>query len=164
MGDAMVRLGAVPTSFDSTEVYSGMERGTIDAVSLPITVSFAAFRIYEVSKWLTTNLALGTTSAALFGNAEAIEKLPPQYRALLDEAREAGYEAYRKGYGEEDKKNYPLFKARGIQLVEYSEAELAEIRRIAAEPVWEEWVRQQEAAGRPGRAILDIALKAAKPQ
>lgn len=161
MGDAMRRLGAVPTSFDSTEVYSGMERGTVDGVALPTTVSFGAFRIYEVAKWLTVNLALGTTTAGLLANTEALNKLPPQYRALIDEAREAGYEDYRKGYDEVDKKNWPIFKAKGIQTIKYTDEQLAEIRKTAAEPVWEEWVKTQEAAGRPGREILDIVLKTA---
>jgi TRAP-type C4-dicarboxylate transport system substrate-binding protein len=162
MGEALKPLGVVPTSMDPTETYTAIERGTVDGIGLPSTTSFAAFRIYEVSKWLTVNMTLAVGSAPLMVNTEALNQLPPQYRTLLNEARTAAYADFQKGYAEVDQKNFPLFKQKGIQFIKYTDQQLAELHRRAAEPVWEAWVKEVSAAGLPGREILDVVLKAAK--
>jgi TRAP-type C4-dicarboxylate transport system substrate-binding protein len=162
MGDGMRRIGAVPTSTDATEVYTSMERGTIDAAGFPGTVSFVSFRVFEVAKWVTKGFALGSGEGPLLINADALAKLPPQYAKLIDEAREVAYENYRKGYQIEDDKNYPMFKGRGIQVISYTDAEMAQFRKEAGEPVWNDWVARQTAAGLPARELLDIVLTTMK--
>ena len=157
-GEALYRLGAIPTSGDSTEAYTSLERGVIDGVAFPSTVSFASFRIFEIANWMTENLSVGAGSGPLIVNTEALEKLPPQYRALLEEVRTAGYADYRRGYKETDDKNIPMFKARGIQFIRYDEAALAEFRKLGGEPVWNDWATKVEAQGLPGREVLQLVL------
>jgi TRAP-type C4-dicarboxylate transport system substrate-binding protein len=161
LGEAMRRIGAVPTSMESTEVYTSLERGTIDAAALPSTVSFAAFRIQEVTKWITENLELGSGAGPLIANAEALAKLPPQYAALLDEMRTAAYADFKTQFKETDEKNLPAWKAKGIQFIRYDEATLARFRDEAGKPVWDEWIARQTAAGLPARELLDLVVKTA---
>ncbi|MEK9776561.1 MAG: hypothetical protein VW339_10555 [Quisquiliibacterium sp.] len=54
---AVKNLGAVPTSVPAPEVYTGLERGVFSAVAFPFTYAFASYKIDEISKWYTTNLA-----------------------------------------------------------------------------------------------------------
>ena len=157
-GDALARLGAVPTSGDSTEAYTSLERGVIDGVAFPSTVSFASFKIYEIASWMTENLAVGAGSGPLLVNSEAIAQLPPQYAALLEEVRAAGYDDFRRGYKEVDDKNIPMFKARGMRFIRYDEGDLAEFRKLGGEPVWNDWVTKMAAQGLPARELLDLVL------
>lgn len=159
-GDALSRLGVVPTSGDATEAWTSLERGVIDGVAFPSTVSFASFRIYEIASWMTENLAVGAGSGPLIVNSDALAKLPPQYQALLEEVRSAGYEDFRHGYKEVDEKNVPMFKARGIKFIRYDDATAAEFRRLGGEPVWNDWVAKTTAQGLPGRELLDLVLNA----
>ena len=162
LGDAMRRLGAVPTSVDATEVYTSLERGVVDAVSFPGFYAHASFKVYEVGKWYTENLALGTLGCPVALNADAWKALPDQYKALVDEAKPLVYAALKAAYKEGDEKALALFRQKGLVALQYSEADLAEFRRVAAEPVWEEWIKTREPQGVPARELLQLIQRAAK--
>ncbi len=52
---AMEKLGATRTTVPATEVYTLLERGTVDAVSFPFTYAHAAYKVHEVADWYTGN-------------------------------------------------------------------------------------------------------------
>ena len=52
IGAAMKKIGAIPTSVDATEVYTSLERGTVDAAAFPAT--------YATSPTAPTRWASGT--------------------------------------------------------------------------------------------------------
>jgi TRAP-type mannitol/chloroaromatic compound transport system substrate-binding protein len=162
MGDAMKKLGAIPTSVPATEVYTALERGTVDAVSFPATYAHASFRTYEIGDWYTANLAPGTVGCPTLMALDAYEKLPPQYKKLLDEAKPLGYKALMTAYKEADDVNIPLFKKSGLKFITYSDKELERFRKIGAEPVWEQWVKTNTAKGVPAQELLDLILDTAK--
>ena len=162
IGEAMKRLGAIPTSVDATEVYTSLERGVIDAASFPSTYAHGSYKTYELGKWFTENMSPGTQACPTLIGLDAWSKLPDQYRKLVDEAKPLGYAALKKAYAEADEKNLALFKRRNLTFVRYSDAELAEFRKMAAEPVWEEWVKLRELQGIPGRDLVNTILEAAK--
>ena len=162
IGDAMKRLGAVPTSMDSTEVYTALERGVVDAVSLPSPYAHAAFKLYEISKWYTDNLSPGTQACPTGINLDALKALPEQYRKLIDEAKPKAYAALKAAYKASEEKDIPLFRKRNLEFVHYSDADLAAFRKVAAQPVWDDWVQAREAQGIPGRELLNVILDAAK--
>lgn len=162
IGDAMKRLGAVPTSVDATEVYTAMERGTVDAASFPSTYSHGSYKTYEVGKWFTENMSPGTQACPALVNIDSYKRLPPQYQKLLADAKPVAAAALKKAYGDADDKFIPLFKQKKLTFVRFTDAELAQFRKIGAEPVWEEWVQKREAAGMPGRELLKLVLDTAK--
>ena len=158
----MRRLGAVPTSVDATEVYTSLERGVVDAVSFPGFYAHASFKVFEVGKWFTENVALGTLGCPLAINMTAWNALPDGYKAVLAEAKPVAYAALKAAYKEADAKALALFKQKGLTAIRYSEAELAQFRDVAAQPVWEDWVKAREAQGVPARELLNVILEAAK--
>lgn len=139
LGDAMKILGAVLSTVPATETYTGMERGTIDAVSLPYTYAHASYQLHTISNWFTNNMSPGTSECAAVINKDAYAALPPQYKKLLEEALPKGYKDQIDAYVEIDKKNLPMFKAK-LKEVLYSEAELKRFREVAGKPVWDKWV------------------------
>ena len=162
LGDAMKKLGSVPTSVDATEVYTSLERGVVDAVSFPGFYAHAAFKVFEVGKWYTENMAPGTLGCPMVLNVEAWQALPDAYKALVTEAKPLVYAALKAAYKEGDDKALVLFRQKGLTALRYSDADLAAFRRAAAEPVWEEWIKQREAQGVPARELLQLLLTAAK--
>ena len=160
IGDAMRKIGAVPTSVDATEVYSSLERGTVDAAAFPTTYAHQSYRTYEVGKWYTENMALGSVGCPTLVHVEKWAGLPPQYKKLLEEARDLGQAAVKKAYREADEKNIPLFKKK-LTFIKFSNDELAAFRKAGGTPVWEEWVQKREAQGIPGRELLNFLLKEA---
>ena len=161
-GAAMIRLGAIPTSMDATEVYTSLERGVVDAAAFPGTSSHAAYKTYELAKWFTDNIDIGVGASPIIINNEAWAALPDQYRKVLEEVPPLAYEAYKRTYKAADEKNIPLFKKRNIEFIHYSDQEMADFRKVAGEPVWQEWVSHRGGQGVPAREILDLVLSAAK--
>ena len=160
MGDAMRILGAVPTTVPAPEVYTALERGTMDAVSFA-PYAHGAFKTYEVAEWYTTNLRLGTPVCAIAINRDAWEALPPQYRTLLTDMKAEQYEVLKRGLEREDGKFLAIFEKR-LQPVTYSEDDRKAFVEKAGHPVWEQWVKEMEAKGLPGRELLDFVLAEAR--
>jgi len=161
IGDAMKNLGAVPTSVPATEVYTSIERGTVEAASFPSTYAHAAYKIHEVGSWYTTNLSPGTQACPTLINRNAWAQIPAQYQKLFEEARPRVKQALTKAYGAADEKNLPLFKRR-LAFVTYTPAELAQFHQVGAKPVWDAWVAEMSAKGVPARELLDLIFASAK--
>ncbi len=157
LGDAMKNLGAVPTSVPPTEVYTSMERGTVDAVSFPTTYAHASYKSYEIGSWYTTNLAPGTVACPTLINRNAWAQLPPQYQKLMLDLRPRVRDALIAAYHQADEKNIPLFK-RKLTFVTYTPAELAEFRKVGAQPVWDKWVAEMGAKGIPSKELLQLIV------
>jgi len=162
IGEAMRKLGAVPTSVDATEVYTSMERGVVDAASFPSTYAHGSYKTYEVAKWFTENLSPGTQACPLLVGIPSWEQLPQQYRALLEEAKPLAYARLKAAYKEADDKYIPLFEKKKLTFIKFTDAELVRFREIGAQPVWEDWVKAREAQGIPGRELLTLILDTAK--
>jgi TRAP-type C4-dicarboxylate transport system substrate-binding protein len=156
-GAALAKLGVVPSNMPPQELYVALERGLINGVALPY-YAFVSYRAYELGKWMTTNMHLASTGLPLAINLDAWNKLPPQYRELLNKARDIAYKAQIEAMKADGAKAFSTIQKTNIKLIEFDDADLKELRRIGAEPVWNEWVEQQKKRGLPGQEILDFTL------
>ncbi|HZM34591.1 MAG TPA: TRAP transporter substrate-binding protein DctP [Burkholderiales bacterium] len=160
LGDAMEVLGAVKTTTTATEVYTAMERGTMDAASFPYTYSHVAYRIHEIADWYTTNMSPGTAECPIVFSKSSWAKLPAQYQKLITDAKAEVDREQVRAYVEIDKKNLPMFQQR-LKPVTYTKAQLQEFQRVAGKPVWEKWIEENK--GRfNGQELIDVILKVAR--
>ncbi len=143
LGRAMKVLGATPTSSTATEVYTGVQQGTMDAASFPFTYSHVAYKIHEVTDWYTANLSPGTSDCPVAFAITAYKALPKQYKALLAGVKEAVIAAQIQAYIDIDKKNLPMLKKK-LKAVVYSEADLTAFRKAAGKPVIEVWIKENQ--------------------
>ena len=143
LGQAMKLLGATPTSSTATEVYTGVQQGTMDAASFPFTYAHVAYRIHEVTDWFTGNLSPGTADCPLVFSITAYEALPAQYKKLLEDVKENVIAAQIQAYVDFDAENLPLLKE-SLQEIRYTEAQLAQFRAQAGEPVIEAWIEDNQ--------------------
>ncbi|MDH3196553.1 MAG: TRAP transporter substrate-binding protein DctP [Hyphomicrobiales bacterium] len=143
VGRAMKVLGATPTSATATEVYTGVQQGTMDAASFPFTYSHVAYKIHEVTDWYTANLSPGSSDCPLVFSINAYNALPDQYKKLLDDVKEEVIAAQIQAYIDIDKVNLPMIQGK-LKEVRYSEEQLAAFRAAAGKPVIEEWIAENE--------------------
>lgn len=139
VGEAMVKLGATLTTVPATDVYTGMERGTLDAASFPFTYAHAAYKLPEISSWFTGNLSPGSSDCPVVINKTAYAKLPAQYQKLLMDLKPAVDKAQIQAYIDIDAKNLPMFKQKLTEIT-YTPAQLEEFQKIAGQPVWDAWI------------------------
>jgi TRAP-type C4-dicarboxylate transport system substrate-binding protein len=159
IGDAMEKLGAIKTTTTATEVYTSMQRGSMDAASFPYTYAHAAYKIPEVAEWYTTNMSPGTSACPTVFNKTSYEKLPPQYKKLLEDLKPEVYEVQVQAYKNIDNKNLPIF-AEKLEEVTYTPEQLQQFREVAATPVWNEWVEKNKDKFN-GQELIDIIIETA---
>lgn len=162
LGDAMKLLGAVPTSVSAPETYTGLERGTFQAASFPFTYSFTAYKLHEVSKWYTLGMQLGIVHNSVVLNQTAWKALPDEYKKILEEAKPEAYRLARVAYEEADKKSFPLFEKRKLEVVKVTPAMRDKLIATAGRPVWDQWVAEMAKKGLPGKEALEMVLDLAK--
>jgi len=159
IGDAMEKLGAIKTTTAATEVYTSMQRGTMDAASFPYTYAQAAYKIPEVSEWYTTNMSPGTSACPTVFNKTSYANLPPQYKQLLEDLRPSVYDVQVQAYQDIDKINLPIF-AKELEGITYTPEQLAEFQAIAAKPVWDAWIADNKDKFN-GQELIDAILEVA---
>ena len=161
MGDAAEKIGATPTTMPASEVYTALQRGTVDAIGFPYTYTFAAYKLDEISDWYTTNMSLGTVNCPIVFNSDAYAALPDQYKQLLEDVRDGAYEAQKAAYAEKDEINIAKWAADPkLEAIEIPEEEMAEFRRVAGKPVWDAWVEANKDKV-PAQELLDLVLNTA---
>jgi TRAP-type mannitol/chloroaromatic compound transport system substrate-binding protein len=156
IGEAMDVLGATRMTTTATEVYTAVQRGTMDAASFPMTYSHVAYKIHEVTDWYTANLSPGTSDCPVVFNRTAYEKLPAQYKKLLADIRPAVVEAQIQAYVDIDKKNYPMLEAK-LKKVVYSDAQIAAFREAAGKPVIDKWIKENQDKF-DARGLVDLIM------
>lgn len=162
LGDAMKILGAVPTSVSAPEVYTALERGTFQAASFPFTYSFTAYKLHEVSKWYTLGMQLGVVHNSLVLSQTAWKALPDEYKKILQDAKPEAYRLQRIAYEEADKKSFPLFEKRKLEVIKVTQDLRDKLIATAGKPVWDQWVAETEKKGLPGKEALEVVLSQAK--
>jgi TRAP-type C4-dicarboxylate transport system substrate-binding protein len=160
IGDAMEVIGAIKTTTTATEVYTAMERGTMDAASFPFTYAHVSYRLHEVSDWYTANMSPGTAECPIVFSKGSWAKLPAQYKKLITDAKAEVDREQVRAYVEIDKKNLPMFQKR-LKPVTYTKAQLAEFQRVAGKPVWNKWVEENKSRFN-GQELIDAILKVAR--
>src|SRR3990170_4216773 len=145
--------GANPTVINLGDLYTGMQRGTVDCTLLVYQL-LDSFRIYEVAKYIT-RIDHSINYNVVSVNLEVWKKLGPQAQKVF---LEAGEQAKRKAL--ELRKNLTVdiiakFKGQGVRFCTPSTEEITRLRD-ATNQVWEQIRKEQ---GEAGRRIVAIAAK-----
>ncbi|SFR19007.1 TRAP-type C4-dicarboxylate transport system, substrate-binding protein [Poseidonocella sedimentorum] len=157
LGQAFSAVGAVPTSVTATEAYQAMESGVVD------TVSFAqhahlSFRTIDEADWWTENLNPGTVNCPVVVNTDAYAALSDEHRAILDESVPEAIDYYLENYGALLDRWEEVLAEKGVEKVTISEDQLAEFRKIAADPIRETWIADMSAQGLPAQELYDLVM------
>ena len=158
VGRAMKVIGATPTSSTATEVYTGVQQGTMDAASFPFTYSHVAYKIHEVTEWFTSNLSPGTSDCPVVFSINAYKSLPAQYKKLLTDVRKGVIKAQIQAYIDIDKKNLPMLKGK-LKEIRYSETELTKFRAAAGKPVIDKWISENQSKF-DAKSVIDTIFAA----
>ena len=160
MGRAAKAIGAVPTTMPASETYTALQRGTVDAIGFPMTYTFSAYKLDEIADWVTTNMSLGTVNCPIVFNTKSYDKLPAQYKQLLEDLKLPASKAQAAAYIAKDKVNLAKWP-KMMKMVKINEKEMAEFRRIGGQPLWDQWVKENE-GDIPAQELLDLVLNTAK--
>ncbi len=148
---ALQVFGAVPTIVTAPEGYTALERGTIDSFGFPYSYTFGAYKLYEVSKYVTEGMAMSGFMCFQGVSLKAWNKLPADLKAKLPEAIKVGDAALMEAYKKADAKWIPIFKKR-LEVDQFPASERAKLAAGAGK-IWEVWAKEH---GADGRTMLDF--------
>jgi len=146
-------MGAVPIAAPITEVYPGLERGTMDGAMVPFT-TILDFRLGEVAKGFTISGPIFGRSVFLIAmNQKKFDSLSPSAREAIDKLSGRGLS--RKATDVYIKRAAQAVESvRGkADVVELSKREQDRISKVLR-PIIDEWIKESEAKGIPAKDML----------
>lgn len=148
MADLTLALQGVPMNITYSEVYTALQRATIDGyftsnANLPFN------KFYEVSKFVNMWGYSGGNMEYMCVNKEAFNKLPKEYqKALVDVIEDRKIEdKIWSDLIKNEEESVDFLKTKGGMTILYpSKAESEKIREIAL-PIWDKWAKTYENRG-----------------
>jgi TRAP-type C4-dicarboxylate transport system substrate-binding protein len=150
-------LGGSPVNIAFGEVYSALEKKTVDGAMTSAT-NAEPMKFFEVAKFLDYWYLAGAAQEWLVANQKAWDGLPKDLQAaVLDAVKESNLEEkeWQDAAAAEERTRKRLPEL-GMTIVEPSKDELAKARQIAR-AAWDTWLQRTGADGKRG---LELALKA----
>lgn len=146
-------MGAVPIAAPITEVYPGLERGTMDGAMVPFT-TILDFRLGEVAKGFTISGPIFGRSVFLIAmNEKKYNGLSAANRAVIDKL--SGRELSRKATDVYIKRaEQAVASVRGkADVYELPKSEQERITKTLR-PIIDEWIKEMEGKGVPAKEML----------
>jgi len=158
VGRAMAAVGAVPTSVTATEVRQALDSGVVSSVAFA-PHAHMAYGTIEGAEWWTTNLNPGTVNCPVVVNTDALNALSDSEREALLGSVDEALDYYVENYNNKTMAAWgPALEERGIELVTYTDAELAAFREAVAGPAAAAWIEENTARGLPAQALYDLVI------
>ncbi len=149
---ALQVFGAVPTMVTAPDGYNALQRGTIDSFGFPYSYAFGAYKLYEVSKFVTEGMGMGGFMCLQTVNNDAWNNTPKAVQAALPAAQDNAIKNMITAYTTADKKWIPMFHKK-LEVVKIAPSVRDELA-AGADKIWAEWAKEQDGKGRPGSDML----------
>lgn len=151
-------LGATPASMPSGEVFTALERGTVDGCTFPME-AVKGFKIYEVTKYHTT-AAVACGFASIVMNLDTWNSLPPEIQKVIDDLSPMAQQIMTEAADAEDEAAIKTCLEVGNEIITLTPEERARwIEKI--QPVNEKVISDWDANGLPGTALVEEAKRLA---
>jgi len=153
-GDLVKAWGATPVFTPVTEVYNALQTGVIDGVLIDGGAALA-FKLIEVSKYVTVGMQSVLTTFALVMNRDVWNRLPADQKAAVEKATglAMGERAFSVWNAVSAKGIEAIAAAPGKELIRLAPPEAARFDAIS-KTVTENAVKALEAKGIPARKIV----------
>lgn len=152
LNEIIERMGATPVTIKSPEVYAAFQQGVVDGL-LFNTASILSFRLDEIGKYY---IPLGITRVGIaWGySPKTFAKLSPELQQVMFEAGREASILYADYVTEDTNTAIEAMKEKNITFVELPPEDLQMVKDAVA-PMWAKFVDDNEAEGRPAKALVE---------
>jgi len=159
--EQMKALGAIPIVIPMPGNYEALARGTIDGMGAPWE-PLEGYRLLEVVKYYT-RVPLFAAYFSMSFNKQKWDSLPKDIQqAIMSVSGLEGSKFWgRNFFDTAEQAVLNAAKKGNFEIIQYElpPQELARWRKVAGDPLWNEWVKRMEAKGRPeARQVLNATL------
>lgn len=158
--DSIRALGAVPVGMAMSEAYEALVKGTIDGNLAP-TETLKGWKFAEVTKYTTKAPFINTVFHYVTMNKDVWDSLSPDVQQAIEDVNQKTLEKASVLFDRicEEGENYAA-TSHDNQIIVLSDQEKGKWK-AAMVPAQEQWVKDMEAKGLPGKATLDELKKRA---
>ncbi|MBX6378296.1 MAG: TRAP transporter substrate-binding protein DctP [Clostridia bacterium] len=150
---AVKALGGVPVAIATPELYTALQRGTVDGT----VISYASakeYRLDEVVRYGTSGASV-TSAIILYVIGEKVwQSLDSDIRKAMEQAGQEVALSLADYLDAQTTAVAKEFAGKGVQIAYLTDEEKKEWRQVLA-PVWDQWVGDMTAKGLPGRQVVD---------
>jgi TRAP-type C4-dicarboxylate transport system substrate-binding protein len=152
---ALNALGATPVPIPGLKITEALMHDVVDGAVTPWSIALA-IRTIDVAKY-HTETTLHEPTLVMVMNKQSYEKLPAELKKVIDAnsgewlAREFGSR-----WEKDDMPARAKAEKLGHPIISVPEAEQARWRK-AAQPVYDDWIKEMDAKGLPGRQMVEDA-------
>jgi len=139
------RLGAVPVTMPGSDIYTALERGTIDGYAWAVLGNVQMGWV-DVCKYIIEPRIYQMNIEALI-NQKTWEKLPKHLQTLLTDSmieNEKEYSSIMAGIAE---KEYTQMQAKGMKVIQFTPDETKAYVELAYEAGWDEVIKENSSLG-----------------
>lgn len=153
--------GASPMLLPPGEIYTAMERGTIDGWMISWE-GVSGFRLYEITDHFTLAPFYNAQMAQIM-NLKVWNSLPEDIQKVFQKyGGAAGSRAYGKGFDEAGNETIELVKKMKNKDLYILPPDEVKRWRKASRPVWDTWIAEMDKLGLPGDEVLNETLNLIK--
>jgi TRAP-type transport system periplasmic protein len=152
---ALKEAGASVVSLPSSEIYTGMSSGVLDA-AMTSSTSLISYRLYEQSKYVTSarNRTIWFMFEPLLISKETWNKLTPAQQTIFTEVGASLEKFAIEAAKADDQKLAEVYTKAGVKVVDMDEATFNRWREIAKKSAYKDFAEKAP----NGQALLDMAL------
>jgi TRAP-type C4-dicarboxylate transport system substrate-binding protein len=157
---AVKALDANPIMIPMPGLYESAAKGVVDGGLLFHTLMLD-LRMYEVFNFWT-DAAIYTSIAGVGMNQEKWNSLPPDVKEVIEKSfYDGAIFVAREGFDATKPKVAAAAQKAGKkwERIELNPGELERLKSTVGKPIWEQWAKDMEKKGLPGRKVLDRALE-----
>jgi TRAP-type C4-dicarboxylate transport system substrate-binding protein len=149
------KLGGTPVSMPAPEIYTAMERKTIDGTLFALP-SVKPYQLEEQLKYITENANLGSFIVSYCINENVWQSLPDDVKAAMTKAGEETMDHLSHYLDELTEKEKKEFMAKGIEFTEVDE----DVIQKKTKAVWDDWAEELNNRGLPATKVVDAFREA----
>ena len=148
-------LGGVPVAMTQADAYEALQKGVADATIAPSEV-LKGWKQAEVIKSTTLCYGIGYTAGFFVAmNLDKWNSLPKDVQQTIEEINKEWVGKYGDAWAQSDKEGLEYSKSLGNEIIPLSDEEMARWVK-AVDPVVEDYIKDVEGKGLPGREYVDF--------
>ncbi|WP_200416045.1 TRAP transporter substrate-binding protein [Virgibacillus salexigens] len=145
-------IGASPVAMAAPEIYTAIERGTIDGAMLAVT-SYQPYQLQKAAKYSTTNANMGSFIATYSINEVVYQKLPYFVQEAMLQAGEETMQHFSTYLDDHVEELTQTFEQEGMDMYELDGETLGNLNE-EIQKTWDDWANALEARGYAGHEVL----------
>lgn len=145
-------LGITPVTLSTSEMYTGLERGTVDGTIITYS-SAKSWRLDEVCDYITECSFVGVAGGVAM-NQKFYDSLPKDLQLVVDYASKDLGKWEGESFYLQSVTGKEFFEASGKQITTMSDEELKRMKDATSQ-IWNDWAKELDAKGLPGTETAD---------